>query len=192
MFSGTGSEYFVIDNVKYCFDEIKSEFNNNMFPQIKLTIPDIAKCESEFCSTRKMFNLALLNLTIDTELDMCRTLEKLQKANSENNYDLAFELLGNFLDLDYPGLSLLKHNYIVDNIIYISNLVPEGDTVRMREMEKVRKQANKVLNKFESLFTIPDGQSFQNIFNEEVKNFNEKTKDLSYEEKVSLTESTFK
>lgn len=148
----------------------------------------------------KVSNIEMLN----TEVDILDYIHKLRSSLRVDraDYNIAMEALDCISELQINALMLKKHKEIVDTIIkvakYIGNAgqwnLSEDDMIEHTDKaSQIRRKAEIVFNKFVSLFTIPDGQSFQDVYDKEVEDFYLKTKDMACDQIYSVTsEKCFK
>lgn len=133
-----------------------------------------------------------------TELDMLNYIHQLRSSLVINyvDFQLAFDALERLSKLKINALILKRNCDVVETIEnitrYIGNIDEWGIDVKKiavynANIIEVRRKAKIVFNKFASLFIVPDGQKFYEIFKKEVKAFNMKVKHLSYEEIHGLT-----
>lgn len=133
-----------------------------------------------------------------TEFDMLNYIHQLRGSLVIDYVDfkLACDTLERLSKLKINALMLKRNCEVVETIEnitrYIGNMdewdIDEQKTVIFKAgIIEVRRKAKIVYNKFASLFTVPDGQTFHEIFKKEVKAFNMKVKHMSCEEIHGLT-----
>lgn len=112
----------------------------------------------------------------------------LEKANA----DKCLVAMDDMLNLPIDPLMLKKHSHIVETIRrlrrYIGNLsewkLEEDELLTFKQKaELIRQKAEEIYNKFKGLFTIPENQTFWELFSEQLIIFKDLTKDMP-EEKV--------
>jgi len=142
----------------------------------------------------KMETVDILN----TEVDLLDRIHRLRLAlrTDRADYDKALEMLKEISELQIYPLMLKKHQEIVETIMKVTKYVGnpqewnlnEEDAINHTEKaSQIRRKADFVLNKFASLFTIPNGQIFEDIFQKEVQEFFIKTKHLACDQIYGLT-----
>lgn len=135
---------------------------------------------------------------LHTECDLLDYIYKLRMAlrTDRVDYEVALELLEHIIELQFNALMLKKHQEIVDTIKQVTrytgnakewNLNEEETILHNEKSTIIRRKAEIIFNKFISLFTVSDGQSFDDIFNKEVEDFFTKTKHLSCDQIYGLT-----
>lgn len=135
---------------------------------------------------------------LHTEVDLLDYIHKLRIAlrTDHADYDQALQLLEQISELQLNALMLKKHEEVVETIKkvtkYIGNLsewgLSEQETVEHTERAfQIRRKAETVYNKFISLFTVLEGQTFQEVFQKEVEDFYTKTKHLSCDQIYGIT-----
>lgn len=111
-------------------------------------------------------------------------------------YEMALDALDKLSELQINALMLKKNREVVDTVIQVTNYVedPEQNVLNEQEIDERREKRNlmchkalTLYNKFISLFNVPKGRSFQEIFTKEVDAFNKKTKHLTRYQKCSIT-----
>lgn len=104
--------------------------------------------------------------------------------------------LDELLAIKISPLMLKKHPEVVDTVKKLRKYVGNITFWKMSEEEanvfalkatSIRSKAEHVYNKIKSLFMVPYGKSFWDIFGQEVKAFNEYTKGMKMEEMFALT-----
>lgn len=112
------------------------------------------------------------------------------------NYQLALDILEQISELKIKPLMLKKHREIVDTIRKVTKYVGNPEEWKLNQQDtinhiekatQIRRKADVVFNKFASLFTIPDGQIFEEFFIKEVEDFFTKTKHLACDQIYGLT-----
>lgn len=135
---------------------------------------------------------------LHTEVDLLDYTHKLRLAlrTDHADYKEALELLDHIIELQMNALMLKKHQEIVDTIKAVTrytgnakewNLNEEETILHNEKSTLIRRKAEIIFNKFISLFTVSDGQSFEEIFNKEVEDFFTKTKHLACDQIYGLT-----
>lgn len=113
---------------------------------------------------------------------------RLSLRTTHANYEKALETLQKLCDLNIDAIMLLKNKDVIDTIVkvtkYIGNArewnVSEEEVLQHDEKARqIRCKARLVFYMFKSLFTVPDGKTFQEVYIQEVNNFLAKTKDKS-------------
>lgn len=143
---------------------------------------------------RKKHNIEILN----TEVGLLDCIYKLRQALRIDyfDYEKAIDLLEQINDLQFNALMLKKHQEVVDTIVkttkYVGNLEEwnlndEKSNEFEEQANKIRRKASTIYNKIVSLFAVPDGHSFQQIFNNQVQDFFSKTKDMACDQIYGLT-----
>lgn len=143
---------------------------------------------------------ALVKLTLQGRTE-CRLLElDLGIRNALNirdpDPDKCIELLNELHNLNLSALMLKKHPDPVSTIKKVRRYVGNAPAALTQEEEDefhqktaiIRTKAESVLSKFQSLFLIPDNKTFWDFFEEEKEAFYNRTKTLSAQEIVELTE----
>lgn len=112
------------------------------------------------------------------------------------NYELALKYLEQIREIQFNAIMLVKHRSIIDNITkvshYIGNLnnwsLSKQETIEhVTKANEIRYKASLVLNKFASLFTVLDGQTFQEVYDKKVEEFITKTQHLTNEQICNCT-----
>jgi len=135
---------------------------------------------------------------LHTEVDLLDYIHKLRIAlrTDHADYEGALDILEHILELQINALMLKKHQEIVETIKQVTrytgnakewNLNEEETVLHDEKSTQIRRKAEIVFNKFISLFTVSDGQSFDKIFNKEVEDFFTKTKHLACDQIYGLT-----
>ncbi|XP_016662007.1 uncharacterized protein LOC100574459 isoform X3 [Acyrthosiphon pisum] len=135
-----------------------------------------------------------------TEVNLLDCVNKLSSALSINysklSYEMALKSLEEISELQFNALMLKKHRCIIDKITKVTKYVGDvnnwslSDQEAIEHMDKahqIRCKARKVLNKCKSLFTLIDGKTFQEIYNQEVDMFIAKTRHLSNDQIYGCT-----
>jgi len=135
-----------------------------------------------------------------TELNLLECVNNLSSALSINysklSYEMALESLDQISELQFNALMLIKHRCIIDKITKVTKYVGDVNNWSLSNQEavehvekayQIRCKAQKVLNKCKSLFTLIDGKTFQEIYNQEVDLFIAKTQHLSNEQIYGCT-----
>ncbi|XP_001946821.2 hepatoma-derived growth factor-related protein 2 [Acyrthosiphon pisum] len=135
---------------------------------------------------------------LHTEVDLLDYIHKLRMAlrTDHADYEVALELLEHIIELQVNALMLKKHQEIVETIKALTrytgnakewNLNEEETILHNEKSTLIRRKAEVIFNKFISLFTVSDGQSFEEIFHKEVEDFFTKTKHLACDQIYGLT-----
>lgn len=135
-----------------------------------------------------------------TEVNLLDYVNKLSSALSINysklNYEMALQSLEQISELQFNALMLIKHRCIIDKITKVTKYVGDVNNWSLSNQEavehvdkahQIRCKAQKVLNKCISLFTLIDGKTFQEIYNQEVDMFITKTQHLSNDQIYGCT-----
>lgn len=133
--------------------------------------------------------LAKIDL-LQKEVDLLDYVHQLRSAlrTSRANYEIALETLQQLYDLDIDAVMLIKNTDVVDTIVKVTKYVGNAREWNLCEQEvlqhaekarQVRRKAQVVFDMFKSLFTIPDGKTFQEVYIKEVNDFLAKTKNKS-------------
>ncbi|VVC33354.1 Lens epithelium-derived growth factor (LEDGF),PWWP domain [Cinara cedri] len=143
---------------------------------------------------KKMKKIDLLNI----ELKMMDILHIVRKAlNTERaNCETALASLEQLYAIDnIDSFMLIKHKEVVETIKKVTKYVGNASEWNINEEEmnkhneisrKIRCKAKAIYNKFKSLFIVPDGKTFKEIYNKEVNEFNSKNVALPFEETFTL------
>lgn len=159
-------------------------------------VESISNMESGWKRTtqNKLTNIELLHTEVEM-LDCIQTL-RFSLRTEQADYERAFDALDRFRELQINALMLKKHREVVDTVKqvakYIGNIeewdLNEQEIKEHREkIDLVRRKAIKLYHKCVSLFTVPDGESFQEIFSKEVDDFCAKTKHLTSDQIYGMT-----
>lgn len=193
-------------SVPYISDEVSKELeivNNEIVEdgELPVVLKDLmtdtistVKTEWKKTASNKITKVELLH----TEVDLLDYIHKLRIAlrTDHADYDKALQLLEQISELQLNALMLKKHEEVVDTIKkvtkYIGNLsewgLNEQETIEHTEKAtQIRRKAETVYNKFISLFTVLEGQTFQEVFQKEVEDFYTKTKHLSCDQIYGIT-----
>lgn len=135
-----------------------------------------------------------------TEVNLLDCVNKLSSALSINysklSYEMALKSLKEISELQFNALMLIKHRCIIDKITKVTKYVGDVNNWSLSDQEaiehvdkahQIRCKARKVLNKCISLFTLTDGKTFQEIYNQEVDLFIAKTQHLSNDQIYGCT-----
>ncbi|XP_060877779.1 hepatoma-derived growth factor-related protein 2 [Metopolophium dirhodum] len=135
-----------------------------------------------------------------TEVNLLDCVNKLSSALSINyrklSYEMALKSLEEISELQFNALMLIKHRCIIDKITKVTKYVGDVNNWSLSDQEaiehvdkahQIRCKARKVLNKCISLFTLTDGKTFQEIYNQEVDMFIAKTQHLSNDQIYGCT-----
>lgn len=121
---------------------------------------------------------------LDKELELINALNQLRMAlqSDHTHYNLALNLLDKIKNIEVNALMLKKHAIVVYTIIKVTHYFGDSSTTNKNEIIEhtkmcalIRKKAQKILRNFTSLFTIPKGKLFLEIFDQELKIFHERT-----------------
>jgi len=180
-------------------EQVNNEINedNELPVAIKdLMVGALTHIETDWkrAGPKKITKIDLLH----TEVDLLDYIHKLRLAlrTDHADYERALELLEHIVELQINALMLKKHQEIVETIKYVTrytgnakewNLSKEETILHNEKSTQIRRKAEIVFNKFVSLFTVSDGQSFDEIFNKEVEEFFTKTKHLACDQIYGLT-----
>lgn len=202
MFSDTSSNpkishelvQYLNNNAKSKIDKLLDKLkNDNELPfDMKTMIANIA---TNFKGREVYLQISYDILKVES--DMLGSLQKLHFALKvdQPNYETALKLLSNFRKFEPTAFMLKKNQEIVESLIKVSNYIPCANKLSkskddmnedLEKASQIRRHAKIVLKKYASLFTIPKGQSFKNIFDKEVEDFCTKTKNMCPEEKALL------
>ncbi|KAG4066937.1 hypothetical protein HA402_007685 [Bradysia odoriphaga] len=105
--------------------------------------------------------------------------------------DRAVELMNSYKELKVTKFMLKKHPIVVETMKrlrrYVGNTKNWGFSDEQKEefdekAAKVRNLAESIYNSFKSLFVVPEGRAFLDIFNEEVRLFKERVGHMTPEE----------
>jgi len=162
----------------------------------EIMIEKLSDLETKWKKTApsKAENIEMLH----TEIDLLDNIHKLRLALRIDtaNYDIALDMLEQISELQIKPLTLKKHQEVVETIRKVTKYVGNPEEWKLSEEDainhtekasQIRRKADVVLNKFASLFTIPDGQLFDEYFEKEAAEFFLKTKNLSCEEIYGMT-----
>jgi len=169
--------------------ELPPKLRNVLLNSVAIIDTDWQKTTSNKSSTVELLN---------TEVDLLDCIHKLRMAlrTDHANYQVALESLEQMSVLQMNTLMLKKHKEIVDTIKkvakYVGNienweLNPQEAKEHNEKITQVRRKAETVLNKCISLFTVPDGKTFHEIYTKEVEDFYTKTKHLPCDQLYGLT-----
>jgi len=135
-----------------------------------------------------------------TEVNLLDYVSELSSSLSINysklNYEMALKSLDQISKLQFNALMLKKHTCIVDKITKVANYVGDINNWSLSNQEaieqadkskQIRCKAQMVLNKCSSLFTVCDGQTFQEVYNHEVNTFISKTQHLTNDQIYGCT-----
>ncbi|XKL67723.1 hypothetical protein PGB90_003214 [Kerria lacca] len=152
---------------------------------------DEVKSEKQSNDNSKILELLKIEVhLLDAEWRIKSSLS-LSKANCEE----CLQAMDEILDLKLNAVMLKKHPEVVDTVKklrkYVGNLqqwqlTPEQESAFIEKAEKIRIKADTMYNKFKSLFTIPNGKSFFEVYSSEVAKFQQKNCDLSVDEVYGL------
>lgn len=165
-----------------------------------LMVGALSNIESGWKKTvpKKSINIELLSIEVNL-LDYIHKL-RLALRTDHANYQVALDVLEKLNDLQINALMLIKHKEIVDTIKkvtkYVGNLAAwslskQQTAEHIEKCTRIRNKAEIMFNKFKSLFTIPDGETFQDTYNREVEDFFTKTKNLTCDQIYGLTSDKY-
>ncbi|KAL5235260.1 hypothetical protein ACI65C_002670 [Semiaphis heraclei] len=135
---------------------------------------------------------------LHTEVDLLDYIHKLRMAlrTDRADYEVAIELLDYIIELQINAIMLKKHQEIVETIKQVTrytgnakewNLNEEETNLHNEKSTIIRRKAEVIFNKFISLFTVSEGQTFEETFNKEVEEFFTKTKHLACDQIYGIT-----
>lgn len=135
---------------------------------------------------------------LTTEVTLLEHVYKLRRALRIDNADCkeALKIMEDIANLAITALMLKKHQEVMDTFkkvtLYVGNakewnLNDEQNEENRNITEKIRLHATMLYNKCKSLFTVRDGQTFQDVFNREVEVFYTKTKHLPCDQIYGMT-----
>lgn len=143
----------------------------------------------------KIENLTM-EVTLLTRIHELR--KKLQVVGAD--YDSALKTMDEILELPLTELTLKKHPEVVETFQKVMTFTGNSKGWKIDDPDiheyinkanNIRRKATMVYNKFKSLFTIPEGETFQSVFKKEVEGFLIKTKNLSCDQIYSMTSEEF-
>lgn len=157
----------------------------------------ISNIETEFKKTIpiKRTKVEILH----TEVCLLDHIHKLRLAlrTDHADCDSALKALEGVNELEFiNAFMLIKHKEVVDTIKKVSKYVGnasewdlnEEETLKHNEKAKqIRSKADAIFNKFVALFIVPDGKTFQDVFNEGVEDWNTKTEGMDCNQIYGLT-----
>lgn len=125
--------------------------------------------------------------SLQKEVDLLDHVHQLRSAlrTTHANYEVALEILQKLYNLDIDAFMLIKNTDVIDTIVKVTKYIGNASEWNVTEQEvlqhaekarQIRHKAQLVFHMFRSLFTVPDGQTFQEVYNKEVNNFMAKTK----------------
>lgn len=138
-------------------------------------------------------SLELLKIEVQLLDADCRIKASLSLTNAK--CDDCLRAMDEILDLKLNALMLKKHPEVVDTVKklkkYVGNVAQWQLTAEEVEAfeeaaRKIRSKADTMYNKFKSLFTIPNGKSFLEVYSSETNLFHQKTNSLSVSELYGL------
>lgn len=143
------------------------------------TLSNIENIEVDFKVNSNQ--LEEINL-LQKEVDLLDYVHKLRSAlrTTHANYEVALEALQQIQDSTINAVMLKNHTDVVDTIIKVTKYIGNASEWNISEQEvlkhtekaaQIRSKAQIVLNIFKSLFTVPDGQTFHEVYIKEVKEF---------------------
>ncbi|VVC35765.1 PWWP domain [Cinara cedri] len=106
------------------------------------------------------------------------------------NYGAAITALDRLHKFKFTTLTLLKYKIILDTIskvsLYcISNV---NEPISIEQERIIRYKAQTLFNVLMSLFTVSPGQTFEKVYNKELKNFSKKTKHMDSHQIIEYTQ----
>ncbi|KAF7992312.1 hypothetical protein HCN44_001637 [Aphidius gifuensis] len=131
-------------------------------------------------------------LRMEHQLLTCDAQIKSNLGLESADADKCISAMEEMLNLPIDPLMLKKHSHIVETIKrlrrYIGNLtewkLEEEDMLTFKQKaESIRQKAEQIYGKFKALFTIPENQTFWELFSDQLNVFKDLTKDMP-EEKV--------
>lgn len=134
-------------------------------------------------------NLELLKTEVQLLDADCRIKASLNLTGA--NCDDCLRAMDEILNLKLNAVMLKKHPEVVDTVKklkkYVGNvrqwkLTPEQEEIFLADAERIRSKADTMYNKFKSLFTIPNGKTFYEVYTNEVNLFQQKTSSMSLNE----------
>lgn len=159
--------------------KIKKDFKKSL----KKRVDDTKQATPEVYADNE--NLELIKIEVQLLDADCRIKSSLNLVSA--NCDDCLQAMDEILDLKLNALMLKKHPEVVDTVKklkkYVGNLSEwklsrEQEEAFIRGAEKIRAKAEHIYNKFQSLFTIPNGRNFFEVYSDEVAKFQEKTNNL--------------
>lgn len=135
---------------------------------------------------------------LHTEVSLLDYIHKLRLAlrTDHVDYDIALKVLEEMNNLQINALMLKKHQEIVETIKKVTKYVGNASEWNLKDealiehadkASQIRNKADIIYNKFVSLFIVPDGQTFQEIFKNEVDDFFAKTKHMACDQIYGIT-----
>jgi len=168
---------------------------NNLIKNVMGSLPNV-EVEWKKMESNKADQINLLL----TEVNLLDCVYKLSSALSINykklSYEIALKSLEQISELQFNALMLIKHRCIVDKITKVTKYVGDVNNWSLSNQEtiehfdkanQIRCKAQKVLHKCISLFTVLDGQTFQEVYDQEVNVFMEKTRHLTNDQIYGCT-----
>lgn len=164
---------------------------DNKIPILKRYIVNAVSNEEEIkrSPTSIITRIKLLQMELDL-LDYIHILRLSLQINL-TDFNQALELLEQINELKVNSYMLIKHQYVVDTIEKVTKYIGNKNILDLTKKEaikytkktfQIRYKAQTVLNKFKSLFTVLDGQTFQEVYDKELQYFLMKTKHLSLDQ----------
>ncbi|XP_065208771.1 PC4 and SFRS1-interacting protein-like [Planococcus citri] len=159
--------------------KIKKDFKKSL----KKRVEETKQASAEVYADNE--NLELIKIEVQLLDADCRIKSSLNLVSA--NCDECLQAMDEILDLKLNALMLKKHPEVVDTVKklkkYVGNLsewklTREQEEAFIRGAEKIRAKAEHIYNKFQSLFTIPNGRNFFEVYSDEVAKFQEKTNNL--------------
>lgn len=161
-----------------------------------LIVDSISSLESGWKKTapNKLSNIDVLHAEVEM-LDSIYNL-RISLRTEQADYEIALDALERLSELQISPLMLKKHREVVDTVKQVAKYIGNTEEWGLDEQEikehrekinLVRRKAVSMYNKFVSLFTVPDGESFQEIFTKEVDDFYTKTKHLTSDQIYGMT-----
>lgn len=172
--------------------KIKKDFKKSL----KKRVDETKQATAEVYADNE--NLELIKIEVQLLDADCRIKSSLNLVSA--NCDECLQAMDEILDLKLNALMLKKHPEVVDTVKklkkYVGNLSEwklnrEQEEAFLRGAEKIRAKAEHIYNKFQSLFTIPNGRNFFEVYSDEVAKFQEKTNNLPVNQLYRLVKEPF-
>ncbi|KAJ6643145.1 Hepatoma-derived growth factor [Pseudolycoriella hygida] len=169
-------------------ENLKDEIDTNLSHPFIQNLIDKRRADSE--RERKV----LLESNLLEHDHMIKSCIQLTSAD----VDRAVELMSSYSELKFTKFMLKKHPIVVETIKklrrYVGNTKNWGFTEEQKvqfdeKAAKVRNLAESIYSVFKSLFDVPEGRAFLDIFNEEVRLLKEKVGHMTPEELLYYDES---
>ncbi|KAL1122149.1 hypothetical protein AAG570_003554 [Ranatra chinensis] len=137
----------------------------------------------------------IAQLKVETQLLDIDTRIKSSLSLNKADPDKCLQLMDEVLELNINALMLKKHPEVVETVKKMRKYV--GNTTQWSMTDEqllafnskasmIRSKAEHVYNKFKSMFLVPNGKSFWEIFAKELDAFNKKTENMSMEAVFSM------